>query len=248
MMKRILVITMLSFALSIQLFAQCTIDTSLHNPGVYPDSATGFASGVINTPYSQVIQVVVPADTTITTPFGPITIPIDSVHLASFTGLPPGLSLSCNPAGCTYTGGSNGCAVISGTPTDTGHFQLSATVTTYAGGGLITQNNTVDYYSIYIATTIGLAEFSSNQFAVKQNTPNPFSQLSVITYNIPNSGKVEFKMYNLLGKQIYHSTDEMNAGVNAITVDGSKYAPGAYMYSLIFDNQTITKSLVISER
>ncbi len=247
-MKRIFVIALLSSILSINSFAQCTPDTSIHQPGVFPDSATGFTPGYLGMPYNQVIQLKVPQDTVVIIFGQPITIPIDSVQLTSFSGLPTGLALYCNPSSCTYPGGSNGCAVISGTPTDTGHFQLTATVTTYAGGGLPPQVNTVNYYSITVTDPAGLEEFTSNNFAVTQNTPNPFSGISIITYNIPHNGKVEFKMYNLLGKEVYHYTEQGKGGINNISIEGSKFSPGTYMYSLMFDNKTITKSLMISEQ
>ena len=243
MTKRLLVLAMLSLVLSAKTFSQCVPDTSIHQFGIYPDSLTGLSSGVLGVPYTQVLQVRVPADTVY---FGN-TVPIDSVLLVSFVGLPPGLSMICNPPSCTFLGGTNGCALISGTPTDTGLYSLTATVAGYAAGfpfPLI--NQTLTYYSIHIAATVGLQEFSSNAFTVKQNTPNPFSDYSVIDYNIPHKGNVDFKMFNLLGNQVYYFTESANKGANSITVDARKFSAGVYRYSLTFDNKTVTKSLVIS--
>ena len=148
--------------------AQCIPDLTITQAGIFPDSATGLASGVINMPYNQVLQMRIPADTTIIVIIFPVTIPIDSVRLISLTGLPPGLSHSCNPTNCTYLGGTNGCALIDGTPTDTGLFTVTAVVTTYAGGGQYTQTDTLNYYTIRINSSVGLSEFSPNNFMVEQ--------------------------------------------------------------------------------
>lgn len=245
MIKRLLVIALLSLVFNIQSFSQCVPDTSIHNVGVYPDSATGLVSGTVGVPYNQVIQLKVPVDTTVVIII-PITIIIDSVHLANFSGLPPGLSYNCSSPNCTFLGGSNGCADIIGTPTVAGHYPLTAVVITYASG--FTQTDTINYYSIDIASASGVDEFSSNGFAVHQNSPNPFSDFSSISYSIPHKGIVEFKLYNLLGKEVYHDTEAANAGVNSISVDAKNFSPGVYMYSMQFENQTITKRLVISKR
>ena len=44
MMKRLLVLVLLSLISTVKLKAQCTPDTSIHTAGVYPDSATGFGA------------------------------------------------------------------------------------------------------------------------------------------------------------------------------------------------------------
>ena len=248
MMKRILVLAILSFVWAIKSFGQCTPDTSLHSPGVYPDSLTGLMPATVNVAYNQVIQLVIPADTTVTIAGFPINVPIDSVHLDSFTGFPTGLIFTCGIPSCTYLGGTNGCALINGTPTDTGTFPLTANITYYAGGGLINQSTSITYYVIHVAGPTGFAEFASNNFEVKQNTPNPFNGLSRIYYNIPHKGKVEFKLFNLIGKEVFNSTELAHAGVNTFSVDSHNFSSGIYMYSVQFERQTITKRLVISGR
>ena len=248
MMKRLLVLTILSFILSVKSFAQCTPNTSITTPGIFPDSATGLASGVINMPYNQVLQMRIPADTTIIVIIFPVTIPIDSVRLISLTGLPPGLNYSCNPTNCTYLGGTNGCALIDGTPTDTGLFTVTAIVTTYAGGGQFTQTDTLNYYTIRINSSVGLSEFSPNNFIVEQNNPNPFSDFSFINYYLANSGVVDFKMVDLAGKVVDQHSSVANAGKNTFTIDARNFDHGTYIYSLTYNNRTITKRLVITGR
>lgn len=246
MMKRILVVTLLSFIFNIHSYSQCVPDTSIHNVGVYPDSATGLASGTVGVAYDQVIQLKVPVDTVVFIFGVPITITIDSVHLAAFNGLPPGLTYTCSAPNCTFLGGSNGCADILGIPTAAGHYPLTAITNTYASG--FTQTDTINYYSIDIAAASGLATFNSNNFAVNQNTPNPFSDYSIISYNIPHKGMAEFSLFNLIGKEVYHISEMANAGGNSISLDARNFAPGVYMYSLQFENQTITKRMVISKK
>ena len=250
-MKRLLVLVLLSLISTVKLKAQCTPDTSINTAGVYPDSATGLASAVVNMAYNQVIQIRVPLDTLATIVFGGIpftvNVAIDSIQLNSFNGLPPGLSLSCSTPNCTYPGNSNGCALISGTPTDTGLFPITAILTAYAHplGLPYSQSDTIQYYSIYVSSTTGLSETNANVFSVSQNAPNPVSDIASINYTIPRPSMVLFKLSNLIGKQVYQSTISALAGNNNYRLDTKDFAPGNYLYSVEFDNQIITKSMVI---
>lgn len=144
--------------------AQCTPDPQYTqaNPGIFPNQATGFVSGCVGVPYTQLVTNVVPPDTTTTQiVFGqpvPITVDIDSIVITSVTGLPPGLSISFNDAqnttsppdlGC-FEGGTIGCALISGTPTTAGSFNLNITVVAYVS--LLGQQppSDIDWYTIVI--------------------------------------------------------------------------------------------------
>ena len=90
-------------------YSQCIPNTAITTSGIFPDSATGLAIGTVGQPYNQVLQIKVPVDTVTTFGGFPLTVPITSIALSSFTGLPPGLTYVCNPTNCVFPGGSNGC-------------------------------------------------------------------------------------------------------------------------------------------
>ncbi|MCH8317954.1 MAG: hypothetical protein IIA88_05570, partial [Bacteroidetes bacterium] len=87
----------------------CVPDPQFTQPGIYPDTVTGFADGCAGKPYEQLITNVVPADTFVDPPG--VFVIIDSVVLSSVAGLPPGFTYQCEPASCSWPGGSTGCVI-----------------------------------------------------------------------------------------------------------------------------------------
>lgn len=92
----------------------------------------------------------------------------------------------------------------------------------------------------------GITEsLSNNSFDVAQNFPNPFSGESQIAFNLPQAGKVTFRITNLVGKVLKETVINGNYGVNYINMNSSDYAAGVYMYSLTFSGKTITKRMIV---
>ena len=120
--------------------AQCIADTTC-TTDICPDVGAGLPDGTVGVSYSETITVVIPLDSSGFT--------VDSVTLGSISGLPPGLTYTCTPPSCTWPGNSFGCFVISGTPTDTGIYNLTLFFTFYLNG-LPPQPGTVSYNSITI--------------------------------------------------------------------------------------------------
>ncbi len=198
MIKKLLTAILFS-SISIYGFSQCTPDLTITQPGVYPDSATGLVGGTVGVPYNQVMQVRTFYDSlatigTITTNFR-----LDYIEVTNISGLPPGLSYACNPSNCQYQELSNGCLLISGTPTTAGSYTLVVDLIAYGnltqlGNLAISQPFVVDYYVINIGTT-GVAEMlPSNKFDVLQNNPNPFDDKSSIYFNSVRTESVNFKV------------------------------------------------------
>lgn len=159
-MKKLLLFVSITLLTISSASAQCTPDPQYTSPGIYPNEATGFNSGCVGVSYTQLVTNVVPPDTcaVIVPGFPCQTFDIDSIVITSFTGLPNGLSVvyydgqntnSPVDQGC-FEGGTTGCALISGTPTAAGTYNLSINVDAYVGG-LSTPNSTlIDWYTIVI--------------------------------------------------------------------------------------------------
>ncbi|MCF8464282.1 MAG: T9SS type A sorting domain-containing protein [Flavobacteriales bacterium] len=97
--------------------AQCTPDPSNTSPGFYSEILT---DGCVNANYSQQLDIVFAADTVVSTPFGPLTVPFDSIRI-NVSGLPAGLSHECPTATCTLIPNigvtPRTCMLINGLPT-----------------------------------------------------------------------------------------------------------------------------------
>jgi aminopeptidase N len=72
------------------------------------------------------------------------------------------------------------------------------------------------------------------EFDLKQNYPNPFNPSTMIEYNIPVSGYVSLKIYNLQGKEVLTIVDEnQNAGSYQTEFNAANLPGGVYFYRLI---------------
>lgn len=105
-----------SFFIAAGALAQCTIDTSVTNPGMYP---ADWPTGIINKAYSGQATLRMPVDTLVSLPpFGNFLIPYDSAVVLDIHNLPAGMTWSCNMPDCKiYAGNLIGCVEIGGTPT-----------------------------------------------------------------------------------------------------------------------------------
>jgi hypothetical protein len=82
-------------------------------------------------------------------------------------------------------------------------------------------------------------------YKLYQNYPNPFNPKTTIKYDLPKDGFVTFKVYDVLGKELYSVTEHKSAGTFQITLDGSNYASGLYFYRLEAGNYVETKKMVL---
>lgn len=231
----------------------CNPNMSFVGPGIDPDSATNFVQGYANQPYSQLITIVVPQDTQVLPPPLPA-LPWDSTVLVSITGLPNGFTYSCynqgpgNQTRCSWRGNTRGCAIITGNPTinDTGTYNLTIPTANYVGGSTAPVNFTITYYKIIINAPSSVNDLEPTAFDVLQNSPNPFSDKSEITYICGTAGSVDLKIYNMVGSEVSAVTLKSKQGNNKFTFDSKGYSPGVYMYSLTMGDKTITRRMVIS--
>ena len=87
---------------------------------------------------------------------------------------------------------------------------------------------------------------TSLDFSLQQNYPNPFNPVTTITYQIPEAGKVELKVFNILGREIAVLVNsEMAAGKYAVKFDGSNFSSGVYFYQLNSSDYVGTKKLLM---
>lgn len=84
--------------------------------------------------------------------------------------------------------------------------------------------------------------------SLDQNSPNPFKDKTVISYNLPESSRnAVIKVYAMNGAEM--KTVSLNGtGKGNIEIGAGSFAPGTYTYQLIIDGKSIdTKLMVITE-
>ncbi len=243
-MKKIYLALLLIIAVSATGFTQvCTTDPNAVGL-VYPM----LPDSIVNPgeTYNQTMTVTVPTDTTISV----VTVHIDSIKLASITGMPVGLSFQCNSTlgTCTYPGGTQGCFIINGTVNDTvGVYPILFDVIVY---GLLDLDTvelpySLDVFTLYVGN-VGIQTLNTSKFDVIQNIPNPFSGTTTIKFNSPTSETVTFYVFDMLGRAVHSSKINAVSGVNSINYSAEKLAPGTYFYTIANGKTRITKRMIVS--
>ena len=100
---------------------------------------------------------------------------------------------------------------------------------------------------------IGISTISTEiprQFNLYQNYPNPFNPVTKIRFSIPstleNRQSVSLKIYDILGKEIAVLVNEnLLPGTYETEWNASNYSSGIYFYSLLTDNFTQTRKMVL---
>lgn len=85
-----------------------------------------------------------------------------------------------------------------------------------------------------------------DKYSLSQNYPNPFNPKTVISYSIPKDNKVTLKVFDILGREVATLVNEVKpAGTYKVNFNGKNLSSGVYIYSLITDEQIITRKLIL---
>ncbi len=85
-----------------------------------------------------------------------------------------------------------------------------------------------------------------SSFALSQNYPNPFNPSTTIRYNIPNSGMVTLKIYDILGREVKTLVNQYeNGGTYDVNFDASNFSSGVYFYQLRAGGFISTKKMIL---
>ena len=83
-------------------------------------------------------------------------------------------------------------------------------------------------------------------YGLNQNYPNPFNPATTITYQLPKSGSVTIKIYDMLGKEVNTLVNEQQEmGRYTVQFDASSLASGMYVYQLRVNDYTSTKKMLL---
>lgn len=140
------------------------------------------------------------------------------------------------------------------------------------GYTLLTKNDIIDYvegvlyysFSNYkltprlnpdfgAVTTVGIVSNVENveSYYLSQNYPNPFNPSTKITFNIPVSGNISFKIYDIIGREVKTLVNDFrNAGTYNVEFNGADLSSGVYFYKLDAigrdgNNFVMTKRMVL---
>ncbi|MDR3611546.1 MAG: T9SS type A sorting domain-containing protein [Ignavibacteriaceae bacterium] len=85
-----------------------------------------------------------------------------------------------------------------------------------------------------------------SDYRLSQNYPNPFNPATRINYQIPKSGVVSLKVYDILGREVANLVNEYkNEGMYDVTFNASKLASGVYIYQLRANDYVASKKMIL---
>jgi photosystem II stability/assembly factor-like uncharacterized protein len=90
-------------------------------------------------------------------------------------------------------------------------------------------------------------EFNTvREFVLHQNYPNPFNPTTSIKWQMPESGFVTLKIYDVLDREITTLVnEELSAGKHETSFDASQLSSGIYFYQIKAGNFIQTKKMIL---
>ena len=83
-------------------------------------------------------------------------------------------------------------------------------------------------------------------YSLSQNFPNPFNPSTTIRYQIPKSGIVTLKVYDILGKEVATLVNENKIeGSYDFTFNPTRFASGVYIYQLRVNDFVASKKMLM---
>ena len=124
------------------------------------------------------------------------------------------------------------------------------------------QNHTPDYCDISAGTSAdqnenGVPDECEGQpsphaiadvgaYALYQNSPNPFSANTVITFDIVRDGHVLLDVLDVRGRNVTTVVDDtLSAGRHSVTLETSSLPAGVYLYRLRVNNFTAQNKMLL---
>lgn len=237
MKKRLLFVAILAIG-SFDLFAQCTPGANYADStfGAWPDTVQNFPHAMVDVAYVTDLNFKVPSDAGDIDPaYSGATINYFTVDNVS--GLPAGMSYACNIASCTYNGGANGCAQISGTSSTVGTndivIQITANISIPFAG-----NMDVPYefegYKIIVDPALGVSLVKEDVVRVY---PNPAYDVLTVE-GVSNARSV--RIVDLNGQVV--SVSNVSGAKQEINV--ADLISGVYFVQIEGDNGTVLQKFV----
>ena len=112
--------------------------------------------------------------------------------------------------------------------------------------GMLEDMSESDFTIVYDPSDVERTKEYVNDYRLEQNYPNPFNPTTKIEFNIPKSGFVSLKIYNILGNEITTLiNEEKSAGGYRVDFDASKLPSGVYFYTLNAGSFSQTRKMLL---
>jgi hypothetical protein len=97
-----------------------------------------------------------------------------------------------------------------------------------------------------VSTGVETVRGTPEQFALHQNSPNPFNPSTRIFFDVPERSRVRLKVFSLLGQEIATLLDApVDAGRSSVEFDAVNLPSGVYLYRLEAGGFVATKRMTL---
>lgn len=119
----------------------------------------------------------------------------------------------------------------------------------YKVGTTLNQSNIEQAIQDNVTGTTGVTGNSSGMpegYILYQNLPNPFNPATIISYELPVSGNVNLKVYDINGREVASVVNgRQDAGKYSFEFNGANLSTGVYFYRLISNNFAKTRRMLL---
>jgi len=104
----------------------------------------------------------------------------------------------------------------------------------------------ISRYGLPITGVTPITNEVPSTYSLSQNYPNPFNPVTKISFNIPKSGLVTLKVYDVIGKEVATLVNDVkNPGNYAVNFNASALSSGVYFYKLESNEFTSVKKMML---
>jgi len=244
--------------------ANCTPPAPVGEAGLSPEW-TSLQCAEVGVAYTQIVNI--ENLSTVTTPIGVIT--VTELVVDSVVGLPSGFTYEFNP-GTILTSGQTACMEVTGTTNDPiGCYLLDIYITiTIDLGPLGTQTfsgEAVDIDFTYYVQVINTGMVCDCQVCDDTATcltgityleeiieefqihPNPFTQITEITFYSSESGIYTTEVYDIIGKEVYSAEVDVVQGINVFPFKRGELTKGVYIYTITDGESSVSQRFMIKD-
>ena len=120
---------------------------------------------------------------------------------------------------------------VNGAGTTTERNEYSYTDKNVQAGKVFYRLKQIDFDGTYeYSNVVEVNTLVPSTFAVYQNYPNPFNPTTNIKFDLPTNSNVKISLVNMIGEETVVLDKNFTAGTNHVTIDGSAFTSGVYIY------------------
>lgn len=259
MKKLLFLLSVATLGLNAQ--AQCTVDATNNDFISIPAGATlsgdtAFLPVLSSGNYEAVFQLSIPANVALQG----VNVDIATFKITGISGLPYGLSYSCNTVSCGIAGGQKGCLKIFGIGTSNVNKNSSYEIT--LEGEIVTQLGTFTLAQIIpqlpananitipkkiIMKTDDKVSVDEYEIATETTVfPNPSEDGHIrLRYQSKESSRINYMIMDAAGRIVMTKVETNQEGENNVDFDLSGVASGLYILNVSNGKGSFNKEIVI---